>query len=162
MEKYSSESEPDISESRQFRIVRDVIEMNEIKWTVEHLEGVLAPGQKEIKEIPGDNEWNEAFFEEMLIDEHPKPTLKITWLYKYGLMSNLLITPGIAESSNVPSNSHIELRLTPLMATVPDLSGQPGAQVSLSVEITFGDFDAYREYTFNGHGAYQIIEYRNR
>ena len=92
MEKYSSASEPNTSESKQFRIVRDVIEMNEIKWTAENLEGILTPGQKELKEVPGGNEWEVASFEVTLIDENPKPTLSVTWQYKDGLLSNLRIS----------------------------------------------------------------------
>lgn len=158
METYSSGPNSLNSESTPFRIERTLRDMNEIKWTIENLEGVLTPGQKTLEEVPKENEWGIAFFEEIVTSEMPKLTMRGTWRYKDGLLSDLQIIPLAPENYRAPSNSHIEIRLTPLMAAVPDSSGRPGAQVAISVEVALGTVHANREFCVNGHGDWQTVE----
>lgn len=132
--------------------------MNEIKWTIENLVGVLMPGQKRLEEFPKEDEWATASFEKILNRQMPKVSMRGTWRYKDGLLSDLRIIPLAPENYRAPSNSHIEIRLTPLMAAVPDSSGRPGAQVAISVEVTLGTVHANREFRVNGHGDWQTVE----
>lgn len=158
MRKHPSESDPIDSKAEPFRIDRSVMDLNRIKWTVENLKGVLTPGQKELREIPEEKEWKTASFEEILISEMTELTLRVTWLYKDGFLSNLQIMPLAPKKYKAPSGSHIEVRLTPLMATIPDSKGQPGAQLTISVEVALGTVHASREFRVNGHGDWHAVE----
>ena len=158
METYSSDPNFLNSKPTPFRIERTLKDINEIEWTIENLVGVLTPGQKKLEEVPKEDEWATAFFEEILTRQMPKVSMRGTWRYKDGLLSDLRIMPFAPENYKAPSNSHIEIRLTPLIAAVPDSRGLPGAQVTISVEVAFGAVHANREFRVNGHGDWQTVE----
>lgn len=158
METYPADPNFLNSKPTPFRIERTLKDINEIEWTIENLMGVLTPGQKRLEEVPRENEWATASFEKIVTSEMPKLTMRGTWRYKDGLLSDLRIMPLAPENYTAPSNSHIELRLTPLMAAVPDSSGRPGAQVAISVEVTLGSVHTNREFCVNGHGDWQTVE----
>ena len=158
MKTYASGPNSLNSKPTPFRIERTLKDINEIEWTIENLVGVLTPGQKKLAEAPKEHEWATASFEEILTRQMPKVSMRGTWQYKDGLLSDLRIMPLAPENYMAPSNSHIEIRLTPLIAAVPDSRGRPGAQVTISVEVTFGTVHANREFRVNGHGDWHTVE----
>ncbi len=141
-----------------YEINRRVFDSNGITWTIESFSDVLTPGQVELTSIPAEDEWKVSSFEESLSNEAPQPSINVSWRFADGLISDLFIEPGAADKGDAPSNSHIEVRLTPLMATVENSEGKAGAQMTISVEIGLGAFDDTREFRVNGHGNWQIIE----
>ena len=141
-----------------YEISRRVFEANGITWTIESFSDVLTPGQVELTSTPAEDEWEVSSFKESLSTEAPQPAISVSWRHADGLISDLLIEPGVADNNDAPSNSHIEVRLTPLMAAVDNSEGQAGVQMTISVEITLGTVDDNREFRVNGHGDWQIIE----
>jgi len=157
MGNHPSGSDPIDSEPETFQIERDVVQLNNIEWTLESLRGVLGPGQARPEAVPGRGEWKTASFEEALVAETSALRLKATWSYRDGLLSDLSVTPLPAADYKAPRGSHIEVRLTPLMATVPDPEGRPGAQLTISVELALGETHDSREFRINGHGGWQEV-----